>query len=191
MNFPSVAIILPEWVSILIGEDERSYHSVEERMRLVIGLARLNIRKGGGPFAAAIFDSQTQRLIAPGINMVVKNNCSVLHAEMVAIMVAQKIIGSYTLASDPARHFELVTTTEPCAMCMGAIPWSGVQGIVCGARDADARAYGFDEGIKPVAWIQRLSEIGISVQGDVLREDSLTLFREYAEISGIIYNGRV
>ena len=36
------------------------------------------------------------------------------------------------------RAFELVTTTEPCAMCLGAIPWSGLSSVVCGARDQDA-----------------------------------------------------
>jgi tRNA(Arg) A34 adenosine deaminase TadA len=190
MQFPSVSVVLPEWVTTLIGDEGRSFPTADERMRLVIDLAQMNIRNGGGPFAAAIFDSK-MRLVAPGVNMVVNEGCSVLHAEMVAIMVAQKVIGAYTLSIDPDRQYELVTTTEPCAMCLGAIPWSGVQSVICAARDEDARSYGFDEGFKPVAWIQRLKEIGIRVQGDVLREDSLILFREYAEISGIVYNGRV
>ena len=58
-------------------------------MRLAIELSRLNIQHGtGGPFGAAIFERETGRLLAPGVNLVTSLDCSVFHAEMVAIMVA-------------------------------------------------------------------------------------------------------
>jgi tRNA(Arg) A34 adenosine deaminase TadA len=68
---------------------------------------------------------------------------------MVAIMIAQKILGNFDLGDASVPAYELVTSTEPCAMCLGATPWSGVRGLVCGARDEDASAVGFDEGSKP------------------------------------------
>ena len=41
---------------------------------------------------------------------------------------------------------EMVASTQPCAMCLGATPWSGIRRLVCGARDEDAEEIGFDEG---------------------------------------------
>ena len=75
-------------------------------------------------------------------------------------------------------------------MCLGAIPWSGVRGLVCGARDADARGIGFDEGAKPTDWVEALESRGIRVRQDVCRDEAVAVLREYAENGGPIYNAR-
>ena len=145
MHLPEFVLRLPEWVEPFLAQGERSYSSLEDRMHLAIDLARLNVRYGtGGPFGAGIFDLETHTLLAPGVNMVVPMACSVLHAEIVAIIVAQQVAGTYDLGGEGVPACELVTSTEPCAMCMGAVPWSGVRRLVCGARDQDARDAGFD-----------------------------------------------
>jgi len=160
-------------------------------MRFVIALARKNVQQGtGGPFAAAVFDV-TGGLVAPGINLVTSSNCSVLHAEMVALMLAQKTLGRYDLSDGGRRRFELVSTTEPCAMCFGAVPWSGVSQLVCGARDEDARAIGFDEGPKLTDWVSALNSRGITVQRDVLRKEATAVLREYVVAGGVIYNAGI
>lgn len=133
---------------------------------------------------------ETGRLLAPGVNLVVGSGCSVFHAEMVAIMVAQKVVGTFDLGADNLPPYELVATTEPCAMCLGATPWSGVRHLVCGARDEDARAVGFDEGSKMSEWVGSLEDRGISVERNVLREEAVAVLREYAERGGEIYNSR-
>ena len=181
---------LPPWVGELLDED-RTYPTAEERMGLAVWLARENVRRGsGGPFGAAIFERETGRLLAPGVNLVVGSGCSVFHAEVVAIMVAQKALGSFDLGDASVPAHELVTSTEPYAMCLGAVPWSGVRGLVCGARDEDARAVGFDEGAKMEAWIPALEERGIAVTRDVLRDEAAAVLREYAALGGEIYNSR-
>ena len=160
-------------------------------MRLVVELSRLNVeRETGGPFGAAIFERETGRLLAPGVNLVVASSCSVAHAEMVAIMIAQQVVGDFDLGSEGKPAYELYASTEPCAMCFGAIPWSGVRALLCGARDEDARAVGFDEGAKPPDWITALEERGISVKRDVLREDAARVLGDYANSGGEIYNAR-
>ncbi|HET7479564.1 MAG TPA: nucleoside deaminase, partial [Rubrobacteraceae bacterium] len=69
MIFPSVVLSLPGWVEEYLPDPEREYPTEEDRMRLVIELSRLNVEHGtGGPFGAAIFDLETNRLVAPGIN---------------------------------------------------------------------------------------------------------------------------
>jgi tRNA(Arg) A34 adenosine deaminase TadA len=157
-------------------------------MRFVLELSRRNVRHGtGGPFGAAVFDSNGQ-LIAPGINMVVISNCSLLHAEMVALAGAQQKLGRYDIGDGGRLHYDLFATTEPCAMCFGAFPWSGVSRLVCGARDEDARAIGFDEGPKLADWVAALNDLGIAVLRDVLRDDAVAVLREYIASGGIIYN---
>jgi tRNA(Arg) A34 adenosine deaminase TadA len=74
-------------------------------------------------------------------------------------------------------------------MCFGAIPWSGVSRLVCGARDEDARRIGFDEGPKLADWTGALESRGIRVMRDVLREEGASVLQEYVQRGGRIYNG--
>ena len=82
----------------------------------------------------------------------------------------------------------MVASTEPCAMCFGAIPWSGVTRLVCGARDEDARRIGFDEGPKLPDWRKALQKRGIRVTRDVLREEAVAVLDLYVDLGGPIYN---
>jgi len=189
VRFPEVMLRLPDWVEEFVVDEV--YPTTEDRMRLAVELSRENVRRGtGGPFGAAVFERESGRLVAPGVNLVVSAGCSVFHGEMVAIMVAQKALGDFDLGSPGYPAHELVTSTEPCAMCLGATPWSGVRRLVCAARDADARAVGFDEGSKMKDWIPKLEERGIAVACDVLREEAVAVLREYAQTGGEIYNSR-
>lgn len=191
MRFPNVVLDLPGWVEVFLPDPDRSYPTREERMRLVIELSRLNVGHGtGGPFGAGIFDLSTNRLIAPGVNLVTSTNLSTAHAELVSIMIAQQVVGSFDLGGPGRPDYELVASTEPCSQCFGSIPWSGVRHLVCGARDEDARSIGFDEGPKMPDWASALEERGISVVCDVCREEAASVLRDYAEGGGAIYNAR-
>lgn len=154
-------------------------------MRLVIHLARGNIEHGtGGPFAAAVFDKD-HRLVAVGLNLVDTLKCSSAHAEIIALSLAEQRIGDYHLGKD----YELVVTAEPCAMCAGAIPWSGIGRLVTSATDQDIRDIGFDEGAKPDDWRTPLLDRGIEVSSEVLRQESAALLQQYKAQGGPIYNG--
>ena len=189
MKFPKVVLQLPGWIQSALADSEQIYPVVEERMRLVVKLAQLNIEhETGGPFGAGIFELKGGRLISIGVNLVESADCSIAHAEMIAIAVAQRVIGSYDLSGEKDIAYQLVTSTEPCAMCLGAIPWSGVRSVLCGARDEDARSIGFDEGHKPPNWVKSLDSRGISVVRDVLREQAKAVLLEYGRRGGLIYN---
>jgi tRNA(Arg) A34 adenosine deaminase TadA len=54
----------------------------------------------------------------------------------VALARAQQALGTHDLAT--AGRFVLFTSVEPCAMCLGAVIWSGVARPVYGAIGADA-----------------------------------------------------
>jgi tRNA(Arg) A34 adenosine deaminase TadA len=185
--FPSLTVSLPDWMPE-VCRPGAVFASIEDRMGLVIELARTNVtRRTGGPFGAAVFDTDTGEIIAPGVNLVVSTHAAIAHAELLAISIAGRALESFDLG---VRATELVTSTEPCAMCLGAIPWSGVRRLVCGARDEDARQIGFDEGDKPPDWISRLRTRGIDVIQDVSRTDATSVLEEYARAGGTIYNGR-
>jgi tRNA(Arg) A34 adenosine deaminase TadA len=189
MQFPEYHLQLPDWISRFLSAAEYILPNLQDRMQLAIDLARHNIEKQtGGPFGAAVFEIPSGKLITPGVNQVETSNCSLAHAEMVALSLAQQKLGTYDLAQDPILSYELVTSTEPCAMCLGAIGWSGIKQVVCGARDEDARAIGFDEGAKPEDWIASLESRGIKVVCDVLRPQARGVFQQYQQMAGLIYN---
>ena len=188
MKLPELTIQLPEWVAEFLDQLPEIFSSIEDRMDFVIELSRRNIKHlTGGPFGAAVFDADG-RLIAPGINMVIPQNCSILHAEMVAIALAQRVLGRYDISDGGKFDFALFTTTEPCAMCFGAIPWSGVRRLVCGARKEDAQAIGFDEGPKLENWTAALLDRGIDVIQDVRRKKASAVLNDYIKYGGRIYN---
>jgi len=186
-----LTIRFPDWVERFLARSPRAFFTTEERMRFVIELARMNVHhRSGGPFGAAVFDREGG-LIAPGVNLVVSSNCSLLHAEMVALACAQKRLGRFDISDGGWFSCDLFSSTEPCAMCFGAIPWSGVRGLVCGARDEDARAVGFDEGPKLADWVTALNQRGIAVQRDVLRPEACEVLREYAARGEVVYNAGI
>jgi tRNA(Arg) A34 adenosine deaminase TadA len=187
-SMPVIEVALPRWITSFLAGFPGRFRTVEQRMRLVIELAGKSVEQDtGGPFGAAIF-SADGTLVAPGINLVAQTGCSIFHAEMVAIMLAQKILGRYDISNRGEDWFELVTSSEPCAMCYGAIPWSGVTRVVCGARDEDARAVGFDEGEKPSDWQAALRSRGIEVVENVLRTEACAVLRAYSHAGGEVYN---
>jgi tRNA(Arg) A34 adenosine deaminase TadA len=189
MQYPELNLSLPKWLDAFLSEPEYVLPNLQDRMQFVIDLARRNIeRQTGGPFGAAVFESPTGKLIAPGVNLVETSNCSLAHAEMVALALAQRKLNNFDLAQNPNTSYELVTSTEPCAMCLGAIPWSGVKQLVCGARDEDARAIGFDEGDKPTDWVASLESRGINVVRDLLRPQAQAVLQRYRQMNGLIYN---
>lgn len=179
---------LPPWVSDVVSFDHE-YQTDSDKMDLAIALGMNNVTQNtGGPFGAAIFDAETHRLISPGVNLVVPASNPTAHAEIVAMAVAGNRLGRYDLGDDGASPAVLATSVEPCAMCLGATPWSGVSSLLVGARDADARAIGFDEGAKPKDWVGVLNSRGISVELDVQRDGAVAVLDTYVKLGGPIYN---
>ncbi|NHN38655.1 nucleoside deaminase [Pseudomaricurvus alcaniphilus] len=216
----SVRFQLPPWLNTLARSYEPST-DIEQRMALVIAASRRSVEmQTGGPFGAGIFDSDSGELIALGANLVTSEGLSMLHAEMVAISLAQRKFGSYYLSGQELSgqelsrqelsgqelsgqglegqessqqklpRLELVTSTEPCTMCLGGILWSGLRRVIAAAADGDARKIGFDEGPKPDDWIRSLNERGIEVIAGIGREQARAVLELYEQTQGHIYIGR-
>lgn len=182
---------LPPWGNRVVRLQHKPIVAAADRMRFVIQLALTNVTaKTGGPFGAAVFETKTGRLIAVGVNVVEPTNCSLAHAEMVALANAHRALKHFDLGADGMPMLEMVTSCEPCAMCYGAIIWSGVRKVVCAARASDATAIGFDEAPKPRNWVVELEKRGITVTRDLCRNEAITVFRRYEQTGGRVYNAR-
>jgi tRNA(Arg) A34 adenosine deaminase TadA len=178
-----LSISIPGWLDETVAANSFGFTSDEARMRLAIRLSRENVDRGGGPFGAAVFAGD--ELIAAGVNRVLDCGLSIAHAEIVALMRAQ--------AEHPARPratWTLYSSTEPCCQCFGALVWSGVTRLVCGAVTGDAEAVGFDEGPKPDAWPATLEKRGIGVTLEVCRDEARLVLQEYQRRGGPIYGLR-
>jgi tRNA(Arg) A34 adenosine deaminase TadA len=179
---------LPSWVPGVVRAHPGPWREVRARMALAVALARASVERGsGGPFGAAVFERRGGRLLAVGINLVLASGCSHAHAEMVALALAQRVHPVRPPVAPPPPALELVSSSEPCAMCFGALSWSPVQRLVCGARARDAEAIGFDEGPKPARWAAALERRGIRVLRDVGRREAVAVLRAYAAGGGPIY----
>jgi tRNA(Arg) A34 adenosine deaminase TadA len=94
-------------------------------LRQAIGLAAEARAKGRHPFGSLIVNERGET-VAVGLNNAVRpGGDPTQHAEMLACAAAGKTMTEAELA-----RCTLYTSTEPCAMCAGAIYWVGVGRVV-------------------------------------------------------------
>ncbi|ABS01869.1 nucleoside deaminase [Kineococcus radiotolerans] len=188
-------IALPAWVDDELADVPAVLRTREERMALVHRLAGRNFREGnGGPFAAVVADSGSGEIVSVGVNVVLSTGISSGHAEVAALGLAQVRTGSWDLGADGARR-ELVVNWRPCAQCYGATLWSGVRTlVVAGSGPELEEITGFDEGPVREDWAAQFEARGIAVVSDVLREEALAVYRDYAAhvaaTGATVYNAR-
>jgi tRNA(Arg) A34 adenosine deaminase TadA len=182
-----VSLGLPDWVNAFIREQTYDFSETQERMRLAIDLSRENFLRGtGGPFGAAVFEQPSCRLVSVGVNVVVPQHTSLAHAEILALLLAQEAFQSHDLGT---RRLELVTSSQPCLQCYGAIFWSGLSSVVTGARAKDVEALtGFDEGPLPQNWEGEWRTRGITLKSDVLRDQACDVLQAYKNSGAPIYS---
>lgn len=186
------AVSLPHWAKDRLMALPECFDTAEKRMALVLQFARQNaVEDTGGPFAAGVFESATGRLVAIGVNRVVPTGCSTAHAEIVALSLAQSRLGIYDLGGPGQPVHELVVNWRPCAMCFGAVLWSGIRKLtIAGSGPELETLTGFDEGPIHPQWLDELAKRGIAFQEGVLREDALDLFRWFSTSGRSVYNAR-
>ncbi|MEP6613869.1 MAG: nucleoside deaminase [Mucilaginibacter sp.] len=96
----------------------------EKFMRMAIALSESNIDQHlGGPFGAVIV--KDGEVVASSANKVVPENDPTAHAEISAIRLACKALGTYDLSG-----CDIYTSCEPCPMCLGAIYWAHIDKFI-------------------------------------------------------------
>jgi tRNA(Arg) A34 adenosine deaminase TadA len=193
MLHPSEVILTtPDWFQRRVAALPEFLPNPEDRMRLVLDFARANVEHDtGGPFAAGVFERTSGRLVAMGVNRVAPTSCSSAHAEIMALSLAQKRLGVYDLGNSALPEHELVVNWRPCAMCFGAVLWSGVRHLrIAGSGPELEELTGFDEGPIHPDWKDELAKRSISVEEGLLRAKALDLFRWFRSSGRLVYNAR-
>lgn len=188
----SLNLALPDWAGEALRALPSHLPTPEDRMRAVIEFSRLNFQNNtGGPFAAGVFERDSGKLLVIGVNRVMRYNCSSAHAEIMALSLAQQMLGSYDLGGEGMPAHELVVNWRPCAMCFGAVLWSGVRSLVIAGDGPELENItGFDEGPVTEDWRGELARRGISLTEDVLRSEAIMAYEEFAASQRTVYNAR-
>ena len=187
-----VSITLPEWTKNDLKKIDSIFPTLEDRVKLVIRLSQKNIdQQTGGPFAAAVFEKTSGKLVSIGVNRVTSLNFSSVHAEIVALSMAQKKLGTFDLGGLGLPMHQLVVNWRPCIMCYGAIIWSGVRSLVIGGSGPEMEELtGFDEGPMAENWVEELEKRGIQVIPNYLPNEAIKVFHSFKERGMQVYNSR-
>ena len=188
----SFSAALPDWlVAELDGIAARPLGTAEERMALVNELADRNWRAGnGGPFAAIVVDAASGALVSVGVNVVLATGLSSVHAEVMALSLAQRALGRWDLGAEGAE-LELVVNWRPCVMCYGATMWSGVRALTIAGEGAEVEELtGFDEGPMPQDWAGEFERRGIRVSVGIGHDEAIEVFRAFGASDAVVYNAR-
>lgn len=103
-----------------------------------IHLAERNVAEGGGPFGALVV--RAGAVVAAGVNRVTPDLDPTAHAEIVALRAACRALGTFSLAG-----CVLVSSCEPCPMCLASALWARVDEVRYAADRYDAARAGFDD----------------------------------------------
>ncbi|MCK1795695.1 nucleoside deaminase [Streptomyces sp. XM4193] len=103
-----------------------------------ISIATASVADGGGPFGALV--ARGGEVVALGSNQVTANLDPTAHAEVSAMRAACQKLNTFSL-----QGCVLVTSCEPCPMCLSSALWARVDRIVYAADRDDAAVAGFDD----------------------------------------------
>ncbi|WP_033344410.1 nucleoside deaminase [Catenuloplanes japonicus] len=109
-----------------------------EFLDLAVAAAVTNVHEGGGPFGALVM--RGGEVVATGVNQVTATLDPTAHAEVVAIRAACRALGTFKL-----EGCVLVSSCEPCPLCLAAALWARVDRVVYAADRDDAADAGFDD----------------------------------------------
>ncbi len=112
-------------------------------MRRAIAVARRNPTY---PFGAVITRIADGQVMAEGVNASGRN--PMLHGEVAAMEDYLHHHGNRDWA-----EMVLYTTAEPCSMCMSALVWAGIGGVVFGTSLAGLKRAGIDQIDIPAATV--------------------------------------
>jgi tRNA(Arg) A34 adenosine deaminase TadA len=141
----------------------------EPWIRRTVELAGEARRRGDHPFGALLVDDGIEVMAAR--NAVITTGDVTQHAELRLVSRASRDL-------DPSRleRSTLYTSTEPCAMCAGAIYWAGIRRIVFGLRAAELEKMTGGAGLRRSARdVLGNASTRISIEGPVLEAVARTV----------------
>ena len=113
-------------------------------VRRAIELAREARNDGRHPFGSLIVNERGETVVEARNNAVLPKGDPTQHAELVACREAARLLPQAELAK-----CTLYTSTEPCAMCAGAIYWTGIGRVVFALAEQGLMRYTGSHGENP------------------------------------------
>ncbi|MDA3865338.1 MAG: nucleoside deaminase [Salinivirgaceae bacterium] len=148
----------------------------KELMQRAIQRSAENIDNGGGPFGAVIV--KDGEIIAEAGNSVTSTNDPTAHAEVNAIRMATKKLGTYDLSG-----CVIYSSCEPCPMCLGAIYWARLDRLYFAGTKTDAQDAGFDD-----SFIYDELELDYTKRKlhteHIMRDEALAAFNKWKQFEG-------
>lgn len=138
----------------------------ETLMRAALAAARRGLLAGEAPVGACLV--QDGRVIATAHTAVGGGPDATAHAEILAIRAACRSLRSARLDG-----CELYVSVEPCAMCLAACHYAGIDAVWFAASLQDMQALTGQELAAP-------SPASVGLHGGVLAEESRALLAEWA-----------
>ncbi|MBV9251724.1 MAG: nucleoside deaminase [Acetobacteraceae bacterium] len=136
-------------------------------MRLAMEIGR---RNPAAPFGAVIISRTDGTVMASGVND--SRASPTLHGEIAAM---NDYVGKH--GNQGWMDQSLYTTAEPCPMCMSALVWARIGGVVYGTSIGGLRQFGFDQiGINAAEVVRAASFYNGSLKGGVLAAETDALF---------------
>jgi tRNA(Arg) A34 adenosine deaminase TadA len=108
----------------------------EAHLRRAIELAHEARADGRHPFGALIVSAQGKVMVESRNNAIRPSGDPTQHAELLACAAAGR-----RFPEEELRTATLYTSTEPCAMCAGAIYWTGISRVVYALAEAGLYRY--------------------------------------------------
>ena len=137
-------------------------------MKRAIELSIKSVNGGTGPFGAVIV--KDDKIISEGFNTVTLTNDPTSHAEIVAIRMACKSLGNFSL-----EECDLYTTCEPCPMCLSAIYWARINKIYYANTRSDAQKIDFSDSMIYEELNKTIEDRKISMH-QMMRDEALKAF---------------
>lgn len=140
----------------------------ETFMREALGEAKKAFALGEVPVGAVI--ECNGEIVGRGHNQTESGKDPTGHAEIIAIRAAAETLGGWRLLG-----CNLYVTTEPCAMCSGAIVLARIQRLYIGTMDKKAGACG---SLMNIPQDHRLNHY-VDIQTGILEEECRELMKDF------------
>lgn len=188
-KYPVIHITLPLWLYEYYDHHQHDiFVTDDDMMKLSIEISYNNaiIYKIGAPFGCAIYQRHKGtgmiQLYSIGVNYdEALCNCT-LHAEHMTIQFAQHKYQNHTLrTNDDIYEYIMVSSCEPCYMCLGSIMYSGVSILMTGATKDDVEGLGLYEGpIVTSSYDYLIQKQSITmIKKEILRPEAARVLQEY------------
>lgn len=140
-------------------------------LRQALEVARRSRAGGNHPFGALLVDAAGTVLLQAENTVETERDCTG-HAELNLMRLASKQYPPDFLAT-----CTLYTSTEPCAMCSGAIYWGNVRRVVYGLSEAGLLAITGDDPANPTMHLPCRAVLGsgqksIEVVGPLIEDEA-------------------